>query len=162
MERMQPPSFSSLLLAAAALSTFSSSSFASYVEPEEAPSAFHKRSAEPEPEAEALPSEDFKYGFLESDNNNLSDYYNALRRVSEAHSSKFSKEFSFGHTPARRSAEPEPEAEAEPIGRSLFSNYYFPGRGWQDAIGTGFFNISIGLFNISIGTGVFNISKSPE
>ena len=143
---MQLPSYFSLLLIAAALSAITSSSFASFVEPEVEPSTFHKRSAEPEPEASS--SEDLKYG---SDNNGLFDYNrNALRRVSadsadletEAHLSKFNNEFSFGHILSKRSAEPEPEAEAEPIGKSLSNNFYFPGRGWQHAIGSGFFNFN--------------------
>ena len=139
---MQLPSYFSLLL----ISTITSSSYASYVEPEVEPSAFHKRSAEPEPEAEASSSEDLKYGFLGSDNNGLFDYNrNALRREfadlnTEEHLSKFTNEFSFGHILSERSAEPEPEAEAEPIGKSLSNNFYFPGRGWQHAIGSGWRN----------------------
>ena len=72
---MQTPCFS-LLLAAAAFSTITSS-FASHVDPEvasSAPRAFHKRSAEPETEAQAG-FEDFKSNFLGLANNGFPDSY---------------------------------------------------------------------------------------
>ena len=115
---MQLPHLS--LLLAAALSTITSSS-ASYVHPEVAPSdlvrAFGIRSSEPA-------------GFEDSNYNGFpSSYHNALGQLSAepkaeaeatAHSSKIYDEFSHRIILARRSAEPEPEAEAEPIYKSLF------------------------------------------
>ena len=147
---MQLP-HSSLLLAAA-LSTITSSS-ASYVHPEVAPSdlvrAFGIRSSEPA-------------GFEDSNYNGFPDSYrNALGQLSAepkaeaeatAHSIKIYDEFSHRIILARRSAEPEPEAEAEPIYKSLFkfkfnnnknnkfNNVYYPGQGLQDPINSGLFN----------------------
>ena len=114
------------LLLAASLSTITSSS-ASYVHPEVAPSplirAFDRRSAEPEPEAEALAA-----GFEDSTHSGFPDsYHNALRQLSAeleaepeatAHSSKIYNEFSHQNILARRSAvDPGPEAS---IGHGLF------------------------------------------
>ena len=125
------------------------------VAPEEASSARRKRSAEPEPEAEvsAAGFEDFKYNFRGPAKIGFPDSYNdALRQLSAselkaeeeagADFSKILNELSQHHILAKRSAEPEPEAEAEPIGNSLykFNNYYYPGRGWPDDIRFALFN----------------------
>ena len=157
--RLQTPYFFSLLLAAATLSTITSShitfsnttsSFASYVDSEVAPSplrAFHKRSPEPEPEPGAG-FEDFKNYFLGPANNGFPDSYRNYQLSEEPkaeaeareNSTEIYNEFSQLHIQARRSAEPEPEAEAEPIGKFDFYNYY-PGQGWQDSIRSRLFNL---------------------
>ena len=132
--------------------------FYNSLDPEVAPSVrsdFDKRSAEPEPEAEvsAAGFEDFKYNFRGPAKIGFPDSYNnALRQLSAselkaeeeagADFSKILNELSQHHILAKRSAEPEPEAEAEPIGNSLykFNNYYYPGRGWPDDIRFALFN----------------------
>ena len=115
---MQPSYFS--LLLAAALSTITSSS-ASYVYPEVAPSdlvrAFVMRSSEP------AGFEDSKYnGFPDSYNNALGQLSADPESEAEAtaYSSKIYNEFSHLNILARRSAELEPEVEVGPIGHGLF------------------------------------------
>ena len=148
---MQLPHSSLLLAAALSISTITSSS-ASYVHPEVAPSDlvrdFGIRSSEPA-------------GFEDSKHNGFpSSYLNALGQLSAepkaeaeatAHSIKIYDEFSHRIILARRSAEPEPAVEVGPIYKSLFKfnnnnnnnkfNYvYYPGQGLQDPINSGLFN----------------------
>ena len=148
---MQP--YFSLLLAAAALSTITSSS-ASFPHPEVAPSALS-----PEPEVEALAAGFEDSNFSGPANSGFTDSnHKALGQLSVEAKSEHSNEIynGFNHHDilARRSAEPEPEAEAEQIGKSLskFNNkmYYpgqgfkfnnnYPGQGWQDTIRSGLFH----------------------
>ena len=151
---MQP--YFSLLLAAAALSTITSSS-ASFPHPEVAPSALS-----PEPEVEALAAgfEDSNFsgpansGFTDSNHKALgqlsAEPKSELEPKSE-HSNEIYNGFNHHDILARRSAEPEPEAEA--IGKSLFKfhkiyypgqgfkfNNNYPGQGWQDTIRSGLFH----------------------
>ena len=150
---MQP--YFSLLLAAAALSTITSSS-ASFLHPEVAPSALS-----PEPEVEALAAgfEDSNFSGPANSGFNDSNDHKALGQLSAEAKSEHSNEIynGFNHRGilARRSAEPEPEAEAEQIGKSLFkfnnkmyypgqgfkfNNNNYPGQGWQDTIRSGLFH----------------------
>ena len=154
------PSYFSLLLAAAALSTITSSS-ASFPHPEVAPSALS-----PEPEVEALAAgfEDSNFsgpansGFPDSNHKALGQLSEEPKSESEAkseHSNEIYNGFNHRDILARRSAEPEPEAEAEQIGKSLFkfnnkmyypgqgfkfNNNNYPGQGWQDTIRSGVFH----------------------
>ena len=155
---MQP--YFSLLLAAAALSTITTSS-ASFLHPEVAPSALS-----PEPEVEALAAgfEDSNFsgpansGFPDSNHKALgqlsAEPKSELEPKSE-HSNEIYNGFNHHDIPAKRSAEPEPEAEAEQIGKSLFkfnnkmyypgqgfkfNNNNYPGQGWQDTIRSGVFH----------------------
>ena len=103
---MQLPYFS--LLLAAALSTITSSS-ASYVHPEVAPSAlvraFGMRSSEP------AGFEDSKIGFSDS-------YHNSHRQPSAEPSAEAEATAHFSDR--RRSGEPEPAVEVGPIGQGFF------------------------------------------
>ena len=138
------PSFFSLLLAAAALSTITSSS-ASFPHPEVAPSALS-----PEPEAAGFEDSNFSgpanSGFTDSNHKALgqlsAEPKSELEPKSE-HSNEIYNGFNHRGILARRSAEPEPEAEAEQIGKSLFkfhNNNNYPGQGWQDTIRSGVFH----------------------
>ena len=152
---MQPPYFPQVLLVAA-LSTFTTSSSASFVDLEVAPSAltraFGIRSAEPEAEAWKAGFEDSKYNFLGPlkipnflgpANKGFPDsHHNALfPKEATKHSSKIYKELNLHNILTRRSGEPEPEAE--PIVKSLFkfNKVYSPGQGLQDTTRSGLFNL---------------------
>ena len=150
------PSYFSLLLAAAALSTITTSS-ATFLHLEVAPSALS-----PEPEAAGFEDSNFSgpanSGFTDSNHKALGQLSEEPKSESEAkseHSNEIYNGFNHRDILARRSAEPEPEAEAEQIGKSLFkfnnkmyypgqgfkfNNNNYPGQGWQDTIRSGVFH----------------------
>ena len=77
-----------------------------------------RRSAQPEPEPEGEPiyKRLFEFNNEFDNNNNTNNKFNNVNYPGQG----LQDPINSGHFKEKRSAEPEPEAEAEPIGKSLF------------------------------------------